>query len=293
MGFEPTVPMRHNGFRDRPIRPLSHSSGRDASRSDLVRNLEEGLLGSVAGAKNEVRRIPPDPNQATSPEADGAAPSSRTVRFPAKNDDRRAAHSAAPTPPVTSSSWLSRGSVQRLYSVPQAPARGSLAPKTTRRTLAATRAPAHMGHGSRVTTSVTLGEPPAAHGGGGVAQGQDLGVRRRVGGTLTLVVPGGDDVPADQGDRTDGNLSLLGGRPRLGQGERHGVLVAERGPLRGCDAPVCGVRRPRGIPAGRPARSAGRLANAPLTSLKANWSCAAPLAELGEVRRPGRGTAAR
>ncbi len=26
VGFEPTVPSRHNGFRDRPIRPLSHSS---------------------------------------------------------------------------------------------------------------------------------------------------------------------------------------------------------------------------------------------------------------------------
>ena len=37
VGFEPTVPRGHNGFRDRPIRPLSHSSGDDASRCDLVR----------------------------------------------------------------------------------------------------------------------------------------------------------------------------------------------------------------------------------------------------------------
>jgi hypothetical protein len=28
VGFEPTVRMTHNGFRDRPIRPLSHPSGR-------------------------------------------------------------------------------------------------------------------------------------------------------------------------------------------------------------------------------------------------------------------------
>ena len=28
VGFEPTVPTGHNGFRDRPIRPLSHPSGR-------------------------------------------------------------------------------------------------------------------------------------------------------------------------------------------------------------------------------------------------------------------------
>jgi hypothetical protein len=26
VGFEPTVPKGHNGFRDRPIRPLSHPS---------------------------------------------------------------------------------------------------------------------------------------------------------------------------------------------------------------------------------------------------------------------------
>src|ERR1019366_3947547 len=26
-GFEPTAPMRENGFRDRPIRPFSHPSG--------------------------------------------------------------------------------------------------------------------------------------------------------------------------------------------------------------------------------------------------------------------------
>jgi site-specific DNA recombinase len=34
VGFEPTVPIGHNGFRDRPIRPLSHPSGRKASRPD-------------------------------------------------------------------------------------------------------------------------------------------------------------------------------------------------------------------------------------------------------------------
>ncbi len=31
VGFEPTVPRRHNGFRDRPIRPLSHSSVEEIS----------------------------------------------------------------------------------------------------------------------------------------------------------------------------------------------------------------------------------------------------------------------
>ena len=32
VGFEPTVPIRHNGFRDRPVRPLRHPSA-PASRS--------------------------------------------------------------------------------------------------------------------------------------------------------------------------------------------------------------------------------------------------------------------
>ena len=32
VGFEPTVPKGHNGFRDRPIRPLSHPSERAGYR---------------------------------------------------------------------------------------------------------------------------------------------------------------------------------------------------------------------------------------------------------------------
>ena len=31
VGFEPTVPIRHNGFRDRPIRPLWHPSADGAA----------------------------------------------------------------------------------------------------------------------------------------------------------------------------------------------------------------------------------------------------------------------
>ncbi len=35
VGFEPTVPIRHNGFRDRPDRPLWHLSGAAAYRDRL------------------------------------------------------------------------------------------------------------------------------------------------------------------------------------------------------------------------------------------------------------------
>ena len=36
MGFEPTVPKGHNGFRDRPIRPLSHPSSSQTAAHSLV-----------------------------------------------------------------------------------------------------------------------------------------------------------------------------------------------------------------------------------------------------------------
>ena len=41
VGFEPTVPMRHNGFRDRPIRPLSHPSGEEPSRCAVNQQMGE------------------------------------------------------------------------------------------------------------------------------------------------------------------------------------------------------------------------------------------------------------
>jgi hypothetical protein len=162
VGFEPTVPMRHNGFRDRPIRPLSHSSGRDPSRSDLVRKVEEGPPGgsparrtrsegrspawaarvprasSQAGGRLRNRRSDRRGGQSRRPrqwrqnrlflpsarDRDQLAPSEGrlgaggfplpSVRFSAKKEDTKAPHSSARTPPLTSSSWLSRGSAQRL-----------------------------------------------------------------------------------------------------------------------------------------------------------------------------------
>ena len=64
-------------------------------------------------------------------------------------------------------------------------------------------------------------------------------MRRRVGGAFTFVVARGHDTPRHQGDRTDGHLSVFGGRPRLYQGEIHGVFVVQRGGVGGSDAPVC------------------------------------------------------
>src|SRR5947207_2266454 len=57
VGFEPTVGRTHNGFRDRPIRPLSHPSERGASLpagGEEVGEQGGGLLGKYAAADGEL-----------------------------------------------------------------------------------------------------------------------------------------------------------------------------------------------------------------------------------------------
>src|ERR1700724_2353781 len=72
-------------------------------------------------------------------------------RKDAKKPRNSAALSSARTPELHCTRWLSRGSCTRFPREPQNPAFGSAAPYTNRSILLATRAPAHMGHGSRVT----------------------------------------------------------------------------------------------------------------------------------------------
>src|SRR6185312_8007124 len=62
-------------------------------------------------------------------------------------------HSSASSPDWTAGRWLSRGSARMSSTLPEAPALGSVVPKTTRGTRASTIAPAHMAHGSSVTYS--------------------------------------------------------------------------------------------------------------------------------------------
>ena len=96
-------------------------------------------------------------------------------------------------------------------------------------------------------------EPPSADGDGGIAQGQDLGVRRRIGLDLSLVVAGRHDPPIDEGDGADRDFSLVGGQPGLGQGELHGVLVAQRfGRVSRCHGPSMGGRDPGSVRAAGP-----------------------------------------
>ena len=94
-------------------------------------------------------------------------------------------------PAYTSGRWLSRRSRTTSHSDPTAPVFGSQAPNTTVETRASTSAPAHIVHGSRVTTSVQPSSRHVPEHGGGPAQRDDLGVRGRVAGQLPLVAPGG------------------------------------------------------------------------------------------------------
>ncbi len=56
VGFEPTVPIRHNGFRDRPIRPLSHPSVRNSIPTPAGPSLRLRAPGS--GGASRVVQVP-------------------------------------------------------------------------------------------------------------------------------------------------------------------------------------------------------------------------------------------
>ena len=64
-----------------------------------------------------------------------------------------AAHLSSKTPKTISGLWFS-GRAQRSVTLPRAPALGSFAPIITDGTLELIIAPAHMGHGSKVTYNV-------------------------------------------------------------------------------------------------------------------------------------------
>lgn len=75
-------------------------------------------------------------------------------RLPAKNFANKSAHSASRTPPITSGRAPTCGSRGISQTEPHAPSLASHAPNTIRPTWACNAAPAHIGHGSSVTTSV-------------------------------------------------------------------------------------------------------------------------------------------
>ena len=60
---------------------------------------------------------------------------------------------------------------------------------------------------------------------GGVAQGQDLGVRSRIARELTLVVAGGDHRAVAQHNRADRDVAVLDGAPRLVERDAHRRVI--------------------------------------------------------------------
>ena len=112
-------PQDHNGFRDRPIRPLWHPSGRRTLPIALAALREEGLHEQGGG-----------------------------LLGPHAGDDLDL---------VVAAGGRRRG----CRACRARPAFGSDAPNTSRSTRAATSAPAHIGQGSTVTTTVAPVQPPA------------------------------------------------------------------------------------------------------------------------------------
>ena len=107
---------------------------------------------------------------------------------------------------------MSLASWTRFPSEPQKPAFGSNAPKISLATRALTSAPAHIAHGSSVTTIVVPSSRQSPIDFGRLANGDQLRVAERIA-RLAPVAATADDLPvAIDDDRADGNLA---GRARL------------------------------------------------------------------------------
>ena len=152
-GFEPAEAFTSRAFEARSLgRSDTPPPGR-LPKERARRESESPRAGPVGFARSvQTRRLPrqipwgerPDPEVSVTPGISGRR------RTPAAASP----HSASRMPPRTSTRWFSRGSRTTSKSEATAPALGSYAPKTSRATRASTSAPAHMVHGSSVTTRV-------------------------------------------------------------------------------------------------------------------------------------------
>ena len=136
------------------------------------------------------------------------------------------AHSAASRPPATSGRWFRRGSPSTSSTLPQAPAFGSRgAVDDARHAREHDRAGAHRARLERhVEDASSTRQLPSAR--GGLAQREDLGVRRRVLAQLALVVAGREDLAVAHDDRADRHVVVFQRALGLAQREAHEVLVA-------------------------------------------------------------------
>jgi hypothetical protein len=90
----------------------------------------------------------------------------------------------------------------------------------------------------------------------GIADRQELGVRRGIARALALVVPRRHDAVADDDDRTDGDVVVVERRPGFVEGGSHGLLVIHRRCTLTVRPPASGpvaARRSTGCPCPAPA----------------------------------------
>lgn len=94
---------------------------------------------------------------------------------------------------------------------PHAPNLASHAPNTIRPTCVCRHAPAHIGHGSKVTINA-IGKIPRTKRPSGLRHGLDLGVRQRIGVRLAQITATADHrSPSVKHDGTDRYLAFRGG----------------------------------------------------------------------------------
>src|SRR6478752_6698705 len=148
---------------DRPRRPYP-TQARRTTRPLCSRFIRSVRSSRVIGAPSATARTCQPAASASRTDSINGRPSSAwasrspsfsgTLRCPRKNVSSSSADSADSTSETTSGRWLSRRSRTTSHRLPTAPAFSSQAPKTIRSTRLSTAAPAHIVHGSRVTTRV-------------------------------------------------------------------------------------------------------------------------------------------
>lgn len=192
-----------------------------------------------------------------------------------KNSVRSAAQSAARTPSITSGRWLRRRSRTTSHRVGGS---GLLVAGAVDHPVDAGLDGGARAHRARLQgdDQRAVGQPPAARTGGGPAQGEDLGVRRRVAVRLPLVVGGREQTAVRVEDDGAHRDVAAASRPLgLGEGLPHGGFpggadgvgggAGRTGRLRACALHTRNLpARPSGRPRGQ--RTASSTSEAPSTS---------------------------
>ena len=223
-GFEPPVPL--------PVHLISSQAP-----STRLGQLSAGGFNQ-SSARHAKRQATPLPPRFRSPR-----PAPGRTRGAARRPRRRGA------PRSTGKRWLRRGSGGEVHERPDRArlriARGVDEPVDRG---ASTIAPAHIAQGSSVTNERHPGEPPAAERAGGLLDGEQLGVGRRIVRRLARVRAAADDPVLEDRDGADRHLAAVARLARERERLAHGLLD------RHAAWSTTGVP-PRARPGGSPRRS--------------------------------------